>query len=277
VAASVYAAEKLIPFVYRARRFVAVSPSTRDDLVRRGIPAGAITVIPNGLDHARYHERGRITDSRPTLLVLGRVEPYKRIELVLQALSVLRSTLSDVHLLVVGDGAARESMQQQVRQLGLEAHVTFTGFVSEHEKVDYIRRAHVVVNTSEKEGWGLTVLEANACGLPAVASDVPGLRDAVRDGETGVLVPHRDVTKLTDALRRLLQDDAYRERLGVGARAWSQKFSWDAAAAETAAMVEAVAAAWNVATARAATLPHLTHPSPQALEPSRPILKQSAD
>jgi glycosyltransferase involved in cell wall biosynthesis len=263
VAATVYAAEQLIPFVYRARRFIAVSPSTREDLIRRGIPAAAISVIPNGVDHGRYHAGGHVPDPRPTLLVLGRLEPYKRIELVLQALRRVLPALPTVQLLVVGDGAARASLQAEVQQLGLAAHVSFTGFVSEDEKVDHIRRAHVIVNTSEKEGWGLTVLEANACGVPAVASDVAGLRDAVRHGETGILVPHGDVALLADALRQVLEDPGYRARLSAGAMRWAQRFSWEAGAADTAAIVEAVAAAWDVAGAGDAALPR-SSPAAQA-------------
>jgi len=250
VACVVRAAECVIPFVYRGRRFIVVSPSTRDDLIARGVGPDAITVIPNGLDHARYHDQGRVPDTQPTLLVLGRVEFYKRITLVLQALQRLRVQLPDVRLLVVGDGRARAALERQAAALGLQHHVTFAGFVSEAAKVAYIRRAHAVVSTSEKEGWGLTILEANACGLPAVASDVPGLRDAVRDGETGVLVPHGDVARLADALLRMLRDRDYRERLGAGARRWAQQFSWDRSALEITDVIEAI-----VGSAREGTAP----------------------
>lgn len=243
VACVVYVAEKAIPMVYRRRTFIAVSPSTRDDLIARGVAPDSIRIIPNGLDHARYHDRGRVADSRPTLLVLGRVEFYKRIDLVLQAVQQLMAQLPDVQLLVVGDGHARAALERQAADLHVGDHVTFTGFVSEAEKVEHIRRAHVVVTTSEKEGWGLTVLEANGCGLPAVASDVPGLRDAVRDGDTGVLVPHGDVARLTDALLRVLRDRDYRERLSAGARRWAQEFSWDHSEAEIAGIIEAISGA----------------------------------
>ena len=98
------------------------------------------------------------------------------------------------------------------------------------------------MNTSEKEGWGLTVLEANACGLPAIASDVPGLRDAVRDGEWCPGACMGDVNRLRAVLLRILQDDAYLRRLSAGARAWAQRFTWDAVVANLAEVIEAVAA-----------------------------------
>jgi glycosyltransferase involved in cell wall biosynthesis len=86
------------------------------------------------------------------------------------------------------------------------------------------------VLTSSKEGWGISNLEAAACGTPSVASDVPGLRESVLDGETGLLVPHGDVEALTEALERLIRDEATRERLGRRSRAFAERFSWDAAA-----------------------------------------------
>jgi glycosyltransferase involved in cell wall biosynthesis len=257
VACMVYVAEKVIPLVYRDCTFVAVSPSTRDDLVARGVAQERIRVIPNGLDHTHYHDRGRVLDARPTLLVLGRVEFYKRIDLVLQAVQRLVAQIPDVQLLVVGDGRARAALERRAVELRIREHVTFTGFVTEAEKVAHIRRAHVVVTTSEKEGWGLTVLEANACGLPAIASDVPGLRDAVRDGDTGVLVPHGDVARLTDALGRLLHDRTYQQRLSAGARRWAAEFSWENSAAEIADVIEAIGGTTP------AGVPHALHTAPR--------------
>ncbi|GIW43241.1 MAG: glycosyl transferase family 1 [Candidatus Binatia bacterium] len=242
VAAAVVALERLIPRVYRGRPFIAVSSSTRDDLIGRGVSGDSIRVIPNGLDHTLYNPNGRLPAEQPTLLVLGRVEFYKRIDLVLRAAAELRRALPTLHVVIVGDGRARARLEKLARELQLQACVTFTGFVPDAEKVAHIRRCHLVVNTSEKEGWGLTVLEANACGLPVVASDVPGLRDAVRHGETGLLVPHGDVAALAAAIRTLLEDTTLRERLGRGALQWAQQFSWEAAADRTLEVVEAEAA-----------------------------------
>lgn len=243
VAAAVVALERLIPRVYRGRPFIAVSRSTRDDLIVRGVPPESVHVIPNGLDHNLYHARDRYPAEQPTILVLGRVEFYKRIDLVLRAVAKLREEIPSLQLVVVGDGRARTSLQRLAAELGIQECTLFTGFVSDEDKVAYIRRCHLVVNTSEKEGWGLTVLEANACGLPAVASDVPGLRDAVRHGETGLLVPHGNVEQLTISIRRLLLDAPLRQRLGDAAVRWAAQFSWDKAAADTLEVVEAEAAA----------------------------------
>lgn len=238
VAAAVVASERLIPWVYRRQPIIAVSPSTRDDLIERGLPAAHIVVIPNGLDHSLYVPPAQPAGT-PTVLVHGRVEPYKRIDLVLRAMQRVRRQVPDARLVVLGSGRGLEALQKLADELGLSASTTFTGFVDEAAKVRWIQQAAVAVNASEKEGWGLTVLEANACGVPTIASDVPGLRDAVVANETGVLVPHGDVEQLSAAMLRLLTDDSERQRLAAGARAWSLQFSWERSADCVLDLIEA--------------------------------------
>jgi len=144
---------------------------------------------------------------------------------------------------VAGSGTGIDALRAHVARRGLGARVELLGFVDEDTKVRLLREAHVVATASQKEGWGLTVLEGAACGTPSVAFDVPGLRDAIRDGETGILVPGDDTLALASALRRVLTDGALRERLGAGAIAWAGRFTWDGAAAEIGALIDAAIAA----------------------------------
>jgi glycosyltransferase involved in cell wall biosynthesis len=102
------------------------------------------------------------------------------------------------------------------------------GFLDEDAKRDLLRRAWLHVLTSAKEGWGISNLEAAACGTPSVASDAPGLRESVQDGRTGVLVPHGDVGALAEAIGGLLRDHDLRERMGRQARAFSEGYTWQA-------------------------------------------------
>ncbi len=205
VAAVTYLSERPIPRIYRKVPMIAVSPSTRDDLIARGVPAANVTFIPNGLDHELY--RPVPTAPGPIVLSLGRVETYKRIDVVVDALPRVLARVPSAKLVVVGRGEAVAGLEQHVARLGLQSAVEFRGFVDEREKVALYQSARVFVNPSEKEGWGLTVLEAAACGAPAVASDSPGLRDSVRHDETGLLVPHGDADACASALLRLLTDD----------------------------------------------------------------------
>jgi glycosyltransferase involved in cell wall biosynthesis len=243
IAAAVLAAELLIPPVYRRCPFIAVSPSTRDDLIRRGVRPAQIRVIPNGVDCEHYQPPPSENLGPPTLLAFGRIEPYKRFDLVLQIFARVRRELPDATLVLVGGGGGLEAVRAEIRRLNLGGAVTSTGPVDEGDKIRHIQNAQLVLNTSEKEGWGLTVLEAAACGRPTIASDVPGLRDAVLHERTGLLLPHGDVDAFTRATVALLRDRSRRQALGTAARQWAMRFSWDGVAEATAHCIEEVCGA----------------------------------
>ena len=118
--------------------------------------------------------------------------------------------------------------------------LTDPGFVSEETKRELFRRAWVHVLTSPKEGWGITNLEAAACGTPVIASDSPGLRESVRHGETGFLVPHGDVRAMAARMRELVQSPSSVAALGSGARTFACRFSWEAAARDTESHLRSV-------------------------------------
>ncbi len=231
VAAATWLLERPVPRVFRSVPTVAVSESTAGDLVRRGIPRDRIEVIPNGVDldvlsplapDERFPE--------PTLLYLGRLNRYKRIDLLLQAVASLVERGTSCRLLVAGRGDDQSRLEALRASLGLEEHVEFLGFVSEADKRELLRRSWINVLTSVKEGWGISNLEAAACGTPTIASDVPGLRDSVVHGRTGFLVPHGDVESLSRRIGELLGDNEKRARLGHGARSFAEGFGWDASA-----------------------------------------------
>lgn len=226
------ALERFIPRFYSGCRFVAISDSTRNDLVRRGIRRENILVSPCGIDLETYNpcEPSRIEPG--TILYIGRLKRYKGVQTLLQALGLLRSRGVAATVRIVGEGDYREELERRTDALGLRDSVVFTGFVPLERKLFELRTARVAALPSEKEGWGLTVIEANACGTPVVASDSDGLRDSVRDGETGMLVPHGDPEALADALQAILQDDPLRERLSKAGLAWARGFTWDRTAAE---------------------------------------------
>jgi glycosyltransferase involved in cell wall biosynthesis len=112
--------------------------------------------------------------------------------------------------------------------------------VAEGRKRELFRSAWANLFPSPKEGWGLTVIEANALGVPVVATDAPGLRDAIRDGETGFLVPEGDVGAFADRIGRLLAAADLASRMGDAAAAWARRFTWDAAAAATERVLDDV-------------------------------------
>ncbi|MFP3947857.1 MAG: glycosyltransferase family 4 protein [Longimicrobiales bacterium] len=240
VAAATWLLERPIPRVYDDVPVVAVSESTAEDLVGRGLDAESIRVIHNGVDVERYAPGPDVRPFRePTLLYLGRLKRYKRVDLVLRAVTELRRRGVECTLLVAGQGDDGDRLESLAHRLELDDGVRFLGWVDEERKVELLQRAWIHVLTSEKEGWGISNLEAAAAGTATVASDSPGLRDSVVDGETGRLVPHGDVGALAGALETLLEDDEERDRLGRGARTFAERHSWDAAADRWEAYLEA--------------------------------------
>lgn len=244
LAAATWLLERPVPRVFEGVPTIAVSDSTRKDLVRRGMDPERIEVVPNGVDVDRYTPlpAGGERFPEPSLLFLGRLKRYKRIDLVLQAVARLADRGMEVTLRIAGAGDHAASLRSLADRLDLGPRVRFEGFVTESRKLELLRRSWLHVLTSPKEGWGISNLEAAACGTPTVASDSPGLRESVRDGETGRLVPHGDVDALTDTLEALLLDEDTRERMAVEARRFAERFSWDAAADRVLAHLRSAAA-----------------------------------
>jgi glycosyltransferase involved in cell wall biosynthesis len=239
VAAATWLLERPLPGLYRGLPLVAVSESTAQDLRGRGFPREEIAVIPNGVDLTRYSPDPRGERfPEPTVLYLGRLKRYKGVDLVLGAVARLRARGIGVRLLVAGKGDHQPELLRLRDRLGLGDSAAFLGYVDEEEKLELLRRSWLHVLASPKEGWGIAILEAAACGTPSVASDSPGLRDSVRDGVTGLLAPHGDVEALTAALSALLEDPERRRRMGESARRFAEAFTWEASAERMEAFLE---------------------------------------
>ncbi|HET7250705.1 MAG TPA: glycosyltransferase family 4 protein [Gemmatimonadales bacterium] len=239
MAAAVWTAERGIPRAYRRAAFHVISNSTRDDLVARGIPADRIAVIYPGIDSGWYRPDPQVARAaRPTFLYVGRLKRYKGVDIALRALALARAQGVAAELEIAGTGDDRHRLESLARRLALEPAVRFLGYVSEEDKRGLLRSAWAVVFPSPKEGWGISNVEAAACGTPALASDSPGLRETVRHGETGFLVPHGDTAALAERMVALAKDQALVERLGAAARAFAVPLTWDRAALATAAQLE---------------------------------------
>ena len=223
----VVALEALIPWVYRGSRFLAISESTCDDLAARDAARRQVAVVHCGLDHATYRPDPAVARSvTPRLVFVGRLRRYKGLDWVLRALPRVLARRPDTRLEVVGDGPHAEALRRAAAAAGIAHAVDFLGFLPRAEKVRRLQQAWALVQPSPKEGWGLTVVEAGACGTAVVAADSPGLRDSVRDGRTGLLVPYDDDEAMAAALLRVIEDRALRESLGAGGIEWAARFTW---------------------------------------------------
>ena len=235
----IYLSEKPIPSVYKGFKIMVISESTKEDLVKRGIPEDDIFVIKCGIDQTLYAVDPQIEKyANPTVTYLGRLKKYKSIQHLLAGFSLLVEKIPEARLVIVGEGDYKGHLMDFARKLNLEDRVEFTGYVDEYEKVKRLRKSWVAVCPSLKEGWGLTNIEANACGTPVVASDVPGLKDSVIDGKTGLLFEYGNVQELSECMLKILSDTEYRENLIRGGVSWAKSFSWDETAAKTLELVE---------------------------------------
>jgi glycosyltransferase involved in cell wall biosynthesis len=227
-AAIVWLSERPLARAYRRAWFHAISESTRDDLIARGVPGNRVRVIHPGVDTARYTPGSAATRAaQPSFLYVGRLKRYKGIALALRALALARGRRADLTLDIAGTGDYRPELERLAAALGVGEAVRFHGFVSEDAKIELLRRAWANVFPSPKEGWGITVIEAAACGTPSLASDSPGLRDSVRHGRTGFLVPHGDVDGLAARMLELADAPPLVATLGAEARRFAEELTWD--------------------------------------------------
>lgn len=239
VAAATWLAERPLGRGYTGVEFQAVSQSTRDDLVSRGIPADRITVIYNGVDVESLTPDPNVRSEIPLFSYLGRLKRYKRVDLVVKAFALLDAR--DARLEIAGKGDDRDRLEKLVTRLNIEDRVRFLGYISEVEKRELLRRSWATVLASPKEGWGISNLESAACGTPVIAADSPGIRESVIDGDTGFLVAGSDIGAYAAAMRGLLDSPELVTTLGANARRFAETFTWERAAAETLAHLQHVA------------------------------------
>lgn len=226
----VYTAEKAVDLVYKKTPFAVVSQSTLDEYVERGFDPGNFSIIPNCIDQSRFPMQTGAKADVPTVAYFGRLKKYKSVDHLVRAFALVHRQLPDARLDILGTGDFRPELERLVQQLGLADRTTFYGYVTDGQKVELMSRAWCMVNPSMKEGWGITNIEANACGTPVVSANVPGLRDSVLDGKSGLLYPYGEVDRLAQTLLPVLTDPALRSRLSDGAVAWAQQFDWNTSA-----------------------------------------------
>ncbi|MGW7007054.1 glycosyltransferase, partial [Streptomyces sp. NPDC054933] len=228
--------------VYRQRAVGAVSPSSRAEIRARLSLPGPVYIAPCGQPppardpHPRHVRR----DRDPRVVCVGRLVRQKRVDQLIRAVPVLQRALPGVRLHIVGDGEARPELEKLAAELGVTDAVVFHGRVSREERDRLVESAWITATASMGEGWGLSVMEAAAAGVPAVAYAVPGLRDTVRPGATGWLVePDGDLAPaLVDALHAVRAPERA-EEWAARCREWAGRFGWDATAGHLLAALTA--------------------------------------
>jgi glycosyltransferase involved in cell wall biosynthesis len=199
---------------------VTVSPSSKTELENLGFKR--ISVIPQGVSKPTLSSLPRKENS-PTVLFVGRLKRHKLPDHAILAFFSIKKQIPDARLWVIGDGYMRKKLQEKFGSPDVE----FYGQVNSEIKYKMLSKAHITLVPATHEGWGLVVTESNSVGTPVVAYDVPGLRDSVRDGETGILVKDRSPESLASSAIALLKDQSLLENFSRKALSFSKQFSWD--------------------------------------------------
>jgi glycosyltransferase involved in cell wall biosynthesis len=237
----IFLAEQPYSFIYRKKHTMVISNSTAEEIVERGIARELVHVVECGIDKESYNFNPAVTKfDQPTMLYVGRIKKYKSIETGIKALPRIREKIPQARFVIIGSGDYLEPLQQIVKKYDLADYVEFKGFVPHDVKIDYMRRSHLSIYPSLKEGWGLTNIEANACGTCVLASRVPGLRDSVDEGKSGLLFEHNNVDEFAEKAIKILSDQQFRANLEKGALLHAAKYSWEKTAAKTENLIDLV-------------------------------------
>jgi len=229
---------RVAPPIYRRTPTVTLSNSSKRELVEDlGFRDQLVHVVPPGVD-PRFTPGGA-KSATPLVVAAGRLVPVKRFELLIQALVELKPTHPDLEAIIVGEGYRRDQLETQIHEAGAERWIHLPGRLIDQELADLSRKAWLLASASAREGWGMTLTEAAACGTPAVVTRIAGHLDAVDEGRSGLLADGPN--QLRDAMNVVLTDRAVRERLAAGALAHSSRFTWAATARGTLEVLAAEA------------------------------------
>ena len=234
--------EPLIFKIYKKVPFVTVSKSSKEELVEWGIPRENITVIHSGIKNSPLKKLPP-KEKIKTLIYLGALTKDKGIEEALQCFSKLSRVSREWQFWVVGKVNTKYLMKliNFGKQLGIDKKIKFWGFVDEEKKFELLAKAHIAINPSIREGWGLVVIEAARVGTPTIAANVPGLRDSIINGQTGILSDKLNGTSLATEVIKLFGDQEKYRQICKNAILWSKKFSWDKSTTMSLKLIEKVA------------------------------------
>ncbi len=216
---------RLAPPFYRRTRTLTPSDATREELLRFGFRPELVEAVPNGVE--KFFQPGGPPSASPLVVAVGRLAPVKRFDRLLQAALAARLRVPDLQLTVVGEGPERGRLEEIIRANDASSWITLPGHVDRDGLLKLYQRAWLVASASLAEGWGLTLTEAAACGVPAVATNISGHRCSVVDGVTGELA---ELEQLGDTIAAVLLDADRREKLGAAALERARTLTWESSA-----------------------------------------------
>lgn len=219
-----YLLEPVFLLCYRKKPVITISQSTKDDLLRLGFEKEKMFIIPMGIDFNPL-EAAAEKEASPTIIYVGRLKKSKRVHHIIQAFRVLKKEIPECKLWIVGSGDLKYEKKLYRLARGLEG-VKFFHQADDKEKLDLMKRAHVLAAASIREGWGLVVTEANAMGTPAVGYRVPGLKDSIKDAVNGFLCKKNTPEELSALIAKLLKNKESYFAMAKNALELSKEYTW---------------------------------------------------
>lgn len=225
-----YLEKQVMPIVYNNTEVITVSPSSKADILEHKITQKEPHVIYNGVDLSVYKPGKKSLN--PLILYLGRLTPQKSLTVLIRSAKEIIEKVPSIEIVIAGDGQDRAKLIKLTKKLGLEQKIRFLGKVSQEDKVKLYQKAWVFVNPSLIEGWGITTIEANACGTPVVASNVAGLRDSVHNPHSGLLVPYGNIDEFSKNILNLIKNRKTRVAMSKESVEWAKIYSWEKSATD---------------------------------------------
>ncbi len=220
---------KIMPLIYKNKKVITVSESSKKEILSLGLTGrNNVEVINPGINTDLFGTSKKTAE--PSMVYVGRLKEYKNLDVALLAFKDVLKEFPRAHFTIAGEGEMKAELLNLAKELGISKNITLTGKVSDSKKKSLLSESWIAIQPSMIEGWGITVIEANACGTPVIASNVKGLRDSVLHEETGILVEPNNVKLFTSAISKTLKNKKYRESLSTSALKWARNFSWEKSA-----------------------------------------------
>lgn len=224
-----YIESDVMTFLYKHHYILTVSESSKKQILALGLGTeDTIDVVNPGIETKLFRRKKKTTE--PSLVYVGRLKPYKNVHVAIKAFRKVLDEFPSAIFTIAGDGESMDDLQKLAKNLDMKDNIKFLGQVTDQQKADLFAKSWVAVQPSTVEGWGITVIEANAAGTPVVASHVKGLQESVVDNETGILVPVNQSKMFAAAITGLFSNKKKRSKLSSNALKWSKNFSWDKSA-----------------------------------------------
>ncbi len=230
-----YYIERFEYILYKSTQFACYSQSTKEDLIAFGIPSKNIHVFPLGVDHKRYIPQKNMKSKYPLFIFVARLVKMKRADLCIEAVSKIIQEYPSIKLYIIGNGEEERSLIYLVKRKKIENNIHFitkNNFFFDKKKGDikvlFMQKAWALLLPSVKEGWGMVVTEAGACGTPSIVSNVTGLRDSVIHNKTGVVLSANPTAdELAEELLRFIKNRKIRTKLSREAIHFAKKLNWE--------------------------------------------------